>query len=76
MNLDTLNEKLKGAYKSLTMWINGLVGAAILALPEIKDGFPEVRDYLAPSFFQWSMGALVVANLILRIKTTKSLADK
>ena len=74
---------LKGAVKSWTVWCNG-VGAAVVgwivmipdALPSIKQSFPELQPYLSGKAFKYGMLAILVGNIVLRIKTTKSLSEK
>lgn len=68
--------KIAGMYKSMTMWFNGLIGMALVGLPEIKSSFPELQSYLPEGFFKYSMGALIIGNILLRFKTTKGLQDK
>lgn len=67
---------VKGALRSVTMWVNGLVGAGVAALPVLRDNFPAMEQYLDHQAYRYAMGAIVAANIALRIKTNGSLADK
>lgn len=69
-------DHLRGAARSLTMWVNGVAGASIAALPVLRDNFPQLEQYLDHQVYRYAMGALVAANLLLRVKTNSSLADK
>jgi hypothetical protein len=64
------------AHKSLTIWFNGLVGMAVMALPFAQDNMPQLQDYLPADVYHYAMGAVIVGNILLRFKTTSSLAEK
>lgn len=68
--------KLQGCRRSLTIWFNGLIGTAIILLPEAQSQFPQLEGYLSESLYRSLMGAIIVANIILRFKTTADLAQK
>lgn len=67
---------LRGALRSATVWVNGMAGAGIAALPVLRDNFPSMEQYLDHQVYRYAMGGIVAANLLLRMKTSKSLADK
>lgn len=69
-------DHLRGAARSLTMWVNGLAATAVAALPMLRDDFPQIEQYLDHQVYRYAMGALIAANILLRMKTTTSLADK
>lgn len=69
-------DHLRGALRSATMWVNGMAGAFIAALPTLREDFPQLEQYLDHQVYRWAMGALVAANMLLRMKTNRSLADK
>jgi hypothetical protein len=69
-------DSLRGALRSLTMWVNGLAATAVAALPTLRDDFPQIEQYLDHQVYRYAMGALIAANILLRMKTTTSLADK
>ena len=64
------------AHKSLTIWFNGIMGAAVVALPIAQDNFAQLQDYLPANPYHSMMGAVVVGNIILRFKTNGALAEK
>ena len=73
---NTFLEKCKGSWKSLTIWFNGLMVAALPFLSYLQDSFVQVKDYLGDDIYK-TFGLLIVSvNLALRFKTTKDLADK
>lgn len=69
-------DHLRGALRSATMWVNGLAGAVVAALPVLRDDFPQIEQYLDHQVYRYAMGALVAANILLRAKTKASLAAK
>ena len=77
--MDWINKQIKrvkGAWRSWTIWFNG-VGIAIVGFwPDLVSNFPTLQGYVSESIFKGTMGAILVINLILRFKTTKDLADK
>ena len=68
--------KLAGAKRSLTIWINGLVGVVIPSLPMLGESIPQMQPYLTPSLYQWIGGLVVFANIALRFKTKTGLENK
>jgi len=71
-----LVDHLRGALRSMTMWVNGAAAAGLAALPTLREDFPQLEQYLDHQVYRWAMGALVVANMLLRVKTRTGLADK
>lgn len=69
-------DKLKNAWRSWTIWFNATMALAIPAMPAIADQIPQLQPYLSPALYQWLGGLVVAANILLRFKTNKSLADK
>jgi hypothetical protein len=67
---------IKGAYKSVTMWINGAFAAVISNWDAIMQNYPQLGQYMNADHFKYIAGAIVVANIALRFRTNKSLADK
>ncbi len=67
---------LARAHKSLTLWFNGIAGAAAMALPFAQEQLPQLQDYLSANFYHYLMGAVVAGNIVLRFKTRSALADK
>ncbi len=63
-------------HKSLTIWFNSVMGAAVVFLPMAQEQLPQLQDYMPANLYRYAMGALVVGNIILRFKTTTALAEK
>lgn len=69
--LDLFLAKLRGAYKSLTVWFNGVIAAAPAALLYAQDQLPMLRDYLPTNMYGYAFGATVLGNLALRFFRTR-----
>lgn len=65
-----------GAVKSMTIWFNGVVGTALVALPLIQDSLPQLQAYLSADDYKALVGVMVVGNIVLRVKTAKPLNEK
>lgn len=64
------------AHKSLTIWFNSIMAAAVVALPMLQDQLPQLQGYLPANLYHSAMATLIVGNIILRFKTNGALADK
>lgn len=64
------------AHKSLTIWFNSVIGAAIVLLPVAQEQLPQLQDYLPAGLYHYGMGLLVAGNILLRFRTTTALAAK
>jgi hypothetical protein len=69
-------EWLRGAFNSLTVWFNTSAAMFIIALPDLQNTLPQLAQYLGPDVYKYLSLAVVLSNIALRAKTTKSLADK
>lgn len=69
-------DKLKGAWRSVTIWFNGLLLALFPLVQMAHDSLPEIGQYLSPHLYQYVGLAVVVVNIALRFKTTSDLASK
>ncbi len=67
---------LIGCSKSLTIWINSIMLAALPTIELIKDSLPQLHEYLTPETYKIVGLTVVVANIVLRFKTTTPLEDK
>lgn len=74
--LSNLWAKVIRSYLSWTVWFNGIMGTAAVVLPSLQDQLPQLQGYLPANLYHYAMGTLIAGNIILRFKTTKSLADK
>ncbi len=45
------------AHKSLTIWFNSVLGAAVVLLPVAQDQMPQLQDYLSVGLYHYAMGA-------------------
>jgi hypothetical protein len=68
--------KIRNAWRSWTIWFNGIMAVTIPALPLLADQIPQMQPFLSPALYQWIGGLIVLANIALRFKTNSSLADK
>ena len=64
-----IKAKLKNSWKSFTNWFNG-AGMVIL---QILMSEPDLIDFLTVHDLTWIM---LIGNIMLRFKTSNSLADK
>lgn len=71
-----IKQRLSKCWKSLTVAVNGLILSAIPLIEYLRANVDQVRDFLSPETYKWLALSLVVANIILRFKTTSDLADK
>jgi hypothetical protein len=71
-----LQQKLRGMRKSAVIWFNGLMLAALPLAEYARDSLPQLTDYLSPSTYRTIGLAVVVVNIVLRFRTSTSLADK
>ena len=67
---------LAGAMKSWTIWFNTILGIVIQTLPDAQSTFPQLQDYLPADIYHKALGALIVGNLLLRVKTNKALSER
>jgi len=74
--MTTLNLKLRGAWRSLTIWFNSVSLTLFAVLPTAQDAFPQMQAYLPEHLYKWGMGIVIAANIALRFKTASDLADK
>ncbi len=72
--------KLKGALRSTTIWVNGVLLAILSFAGEIVAAaqfyMPELAQYLPADIYRWLGVAIVVFNMYQRTRTKKSLAEK
>jgi len=72
--------KLRGALRSATMWVNGLFLAAYPFADQIiagvRDNLPALAEYMPANVFKAVGLAVILFNIYQRTRTTKSLAEK
>lgn len=69
-------DKAKKLHKSWTIWFNGIAMSFVYGLPQAKDAFPALHDYIPANWYQHGMAAVIIANILLRFKTDKPLEQK
>ena len=69
-------DKLKGCWKSVTIWFNSLALACLPLFDLAHEYLPEIGQYLTPNMMKVVGVVIIVGNIVLRFKTNKSLADK
>lgn len=68
--------KLKGSYKSLVIWFNGAALSLMGLLDLFHDSLSELSQYLPDNLYKKIGLTVVVANILLRFKTSKGLENK
>lgn len=68
--------KLRGAWKSWTIWLNSICIAVLSGLPAVADAIPQMQPFLPEDWYRIIGGVIVGANILLRFKTNKSLDEK
>lgn len=69
-------KRIKNAWKSVTIWFNGVAAVLLGMMDTLKDSLPFAQPYVTPDMLKYAAIAIVVANVALRFKTTSSLEDK
>lgn len=67
---------LRGCFKSMTLWFNGVMAGVILYWPEIVATLPQFREYLGDEAYKSLTLIVLVGNALLRAKTKTSLTEK
>lgn len=71
-----IKAKIQGAYKSFTIWFNGIVGTILAGAPMLQENLPQLHSYIPENFFKYIMLLVVVVNILLRFKTNTGLDNK
>lgn len=71
-----IHSQLRGALKSLTVWFAAALAAAPDALLMLQANFPTVAPFIPETLQSRTMQVIALLILLLRIRTTASLADK
>lgn len=67
-------DKLRGALKSWVIRFNALAGVMLAILPMLQDALPMLAQYVPD--LKYVAVVVIVGNVLLRFKTTTSLAEK
>lgn len=68
--------KLRGAWKSVTIWFNTVALAALPLLDATQSALPAMKEYTDGRLFGVFAMAVILGNVFLRFKTTQDLKDK
>ncbi len=68
--------KFKNSYKSLTIWLNGLLLVITPYLDLAQQYLPGIQEYVSGNIYKYLIIAVIVLNLLLRFRTKNSLSDK
>ena len=72
--------KLRGAMRSVTIWVNGVLLAAYPFADEliggVRENLPVLSEYLPTNMFKAIGLSVVVFNIYQRMRTKKSLEEK
>lgn len=75
-----MRNKLRGAARSITIWINGLFLAAWpfadQIMQGIRDNLPAIQPYVTESVYRYVGLAVVAFNIVQRARTKLSLDQK
>lgn len=74
--MEKLKAKLLGCFKSLTIWFNGLLLAALPAADYLKASLPDIQQYINVDTFKTIGAAVVIVNILLRFRTKTALENK
>jgi hypothetical protein len=76
MNWPHIRATLKGALKSFTVWAAGIVAVLPDGLTLIQNNFATVAPFIPKEKQEWTLRGIALVMLLLRLKTTTSLAEK
>lgn len=71
-----LKDKIRGALRSWTIWANAVFAALLAGLPMLQDSLPALAPFIDPGIYKVLMGVVIAANILLRFRTSVSLAEK
>lgn len=74
--LGFMMQKIRGARKSVVIWFNSSLLAALPVFEALHDALPELQQFLPDNIYKWAGLVVVVVNIILRFKTDKPLEEK
>lgn len=65
-----------GAIKSWTIWFNSAAAPVFMYWEDIKSTVPDLAAHMTPENYKRLALAVVIINLLLRIKTKKALTER
>lgn len=72
----SIKAKIRGAWKSWTIWLNGVALAALPVIDMLKESVPQLERYVDAQSYKFAMLAVIVSNIVLRVKTSTGLQNK
>lgn len=76
MNWDHIKATLRGALKSLTVWVSLLIASLPEILPLLQANFATVAPFIPETAHSRVLQLIALVMLLLRIRTNTSLAQK
>jgi len=74
---------IRGALRSWTIRVNAAIGAIALAVPVIHDNvdviqetLPQLQPYLSDSWYKHVSLVLILANMVLRFRTSTHITER
>lgn len=74
--MQILSDKVRGAFKSLTIWFNSLMAFLAFGLPELAVSLPLIAGYLPDDLRGHVTLLTIVGNIFIRFITRKPLEEK
>lgn len=74
--MNRLRRFLFGAWRSWTVRFNISVSLLIAALPDIQANLPSAAQYIPSDIYKLLSLAVLLANILLRAKTSKALGER
>lgn len=71
-----MKAKIQGMLKSWVIWFNGLMAVTVAGLPALQDALPQLLPFADDVLYKRVGLFVVLANMLLRFKTHKSLDEK
>lgn len=69
-------EKLKGCYKSVVIWFNGLALSFLSLFEMFHDSLSELMPFMSANAYKIIGLTIILGNIALRFKTSKPLQEK
>lgn len=71
-----MNYKLRGAFRSYTIWFNSVAATALPALDYAQSNLSIIKEVLPEHWYGLFVAAVFAGNVVLRFKTNCDLGDK
>lgn len=67
---------IKGSFKSVVIWFNGVMLALLPIFEYAKDSLPQLQELLGPDLYRTVGLFVVIGNIFLRYRTSKPINEK